>query len=88
MSEGSDYAQQTNTYSLRQESRLICFNQTIYDDVRVESNEYIGLILGIDNSTIFSSVQPTYDQASILIVDNDSKFFKHFFVLVNHFISF
>ena len=58
--------------------RLICYNQPIYDDNCLELDEYAGLALAvIDNNniltTVFTEVKPMYDQASILIVDNDSE---------------
>ena len=85
MADGTDFAQQTPPVNviddtfITQEMRLICYNQHIYEDMRLEPNEYAGLTLGvIDNSniltTVFTEVKPMYDQASILIVDNDSEF--------------
>ena len=85
MAYGTDFAQQTYAINviddtfIIQEMRLICYNQPIYEDMRLEPNEYAGLTLGvIDNSniftTVFTEVKPMYDQASILIVDNDSEF--------------
>ena len=80
--EGSDFAQQTDIFNdiddilINEFSRLICYNQLIYEDIRLEPNEYAGLSLGIrDNSqtTILTHVKPMYDQASFLIVDNDSE---------------
>ena len=83
MADWTDYAQQTpatnvidNTF-ITEEMRLICYNQPIYDDNCLELDEYAGLTLGVilDNTltTVLTEVQPMYDQASILIVDNDSK---------------
>ena len=85
MEDGTDFAQQTPPVNviddtfITQEMRLICYNQPIYEDMRLEPNEYAGLTLGvIDNSniltTVLTEVKPMYDQASILIVDNDSEF--------------
>ena len=82
MADGTDYAQQTLTVNVIDDTfitavrRIICYNQTIYDDVLMEANEYIGLSLGvIDNNNVLTTqltnVKPMYDQASILIVDND-----------------
>ena len=82
---GSDYAQQTShvnlidDYLVSEEMRILCFNQTIYDDLNLERNEYMGLTLRVrDNefTTFFTEVEPTYDQTSILIVDNDGKFYQ------------
>ena len=84
MIEGSDYAQQTSAVNAIDNSpisevmRLICYNQTIYNDVRLELNEYMGLNLGVRDyslTRVLTFVQLTYDEASILIVDNDSKFY-------------
>ena len=84
MADGTDYAQQTvadnvidDTF-ITQEMRVLCYNQPIYEDMHVELDEYAGLTLGvIDNNNILTTVvtivQPMYDQASILIVDNDSE---------------
>ena len=82
MADGTDYAQQTLTVNVIDDTfitavrRIICYNQTIYDDVLMEANEYIGLSLGvIDNNNVLTTqltnVKPMYDQASILIMDND-----------------
>ena len=81
MTEGSDYAKQTSAVNVIDDSpiseamRLICYNQTIYNDVRLELNEYMGLTLGVSLTRVLTFVQLTYDEASILIVDNDSKFY-------------
>ena len=79
MADGTDFAQQTRAVNVIDDTfitelmRIICYNQTIYDDVLLEENEYIGLSLGVIDisTTIFANVRPMYDQASILIVDND-----------------
>ena len=82
MADGTDFSQQTPFVNVIDDTfitavrRIICYNQPIYDDVLMEPNEYIGLSLGvIDNNnvltTVFTNVKPMYDQASILIVDDD-----------------
>ena len=55
--------------------RVVCYNQPIYEDMHVELEEYAGLTLGVIDilTTVVTIVQPMYDQASILIVDNDSE---------------
>ena len=82
MIEGSDYQQQTFAVNLiddiiiNQENRIICYNQTIYDDTFGEANEYLGLLLGVEDNqltTVRTLVKPVYDEASILILDNDGK---------------
>ena len=84
MVDGSDYAQQKigvnviDDLVINATRRIICYNQPIYEDLRLEPNEYAGLTLGvIDNvrTTITTHVKPMYDQASILILDNDSECF-------------
>ena len=82
MIQGSDYAQQTSAVNsiddilISELTRIICYNQTIYNDITVELDEYIGLQLGVrDNSltTVLTFVRRMYDQASIVITDNDSE---------------
>ena len=81
MREGSDYAQQTlqvnriNNTQINELTRIMCYNQTVYDDGSVELDEYIGLTLGLGEDTnpaVPKMVDPDYSQASILILDNDS----------------
>ena len=83
MIEGSDYAQQTSAVNVIDDTlitelmRIVCYSQPIYDDLRLELDEFVGLSLGVkDNelTTVLTTVQPMYDQTSILIVDNDSEF--------------
>ena len=85
MSEGTDYAQQTQAINviddiiISEERRIICYSQTIYDDFDLEGNEYIGLSLGVvDNilTTVVTQTEQMYDQASILILDNDAREWK------------
>ena len=83
MAEGTEYSQQTRAVNvidgiiITEERRIICYNQPIYDDLFLEPDEYAGLTLGVidendeDRTTILTVVEPMYDQASILIVDND-----------------
>ena len=85
MAERTDFAQQTRAVNviddiiITEERRIVCYNQPIYDDPCLEPDEYAGLTLGViddndfDYTTILTVVEPLYDQASILIVDNDSK---------------
>ena len=78
----SDFAQQTSVVNIiddvliSQEMKIICYNQSIYDDLHLEQNEYLGLSLGVrDNqlTTVDTQIKPMYGQASILILDNDSE---------------
>ena len=75
MEEGTDYAQQTLPYNLIDDEeiwelmRVVCYNQLIYDDMRLEGDEYAGLTLAVDRSNIITLLNP--DQAAILIVDDN-----------------
>ena len=84
MADGTDFVQQTPPVNVIDDTfitavvRVICYNQPIYEDMHVELDEYAGLTLGvIDNNniltTVLTEVKSMYDQASILIVDNDSE---------------
>ena len=79
MARGTDYAQQTlviNTIDDRlisELSRIVCYNQTIYDDALVEGSEYFGLTLSVSEASVSTQVRPMYDQAAILILDNDGQ---------------
>ena len=84
MLDGTDYAQQTIAVNfiddilITEVMRLVCYNQTIIDDMQLEPDEYAGLALGVKSNahtTITTRVKPMYDQASILILDNDSECF-------------
>ena len=80
----TDYAQQTiGTNAIDDETirenypnelrRIVCYDQPIYDDECLEEDEWLGLTLGVDDATVLTVFQPMYDQAAILIQDNDSK---------------
>ena len=75
----SDYEQQVVGFNdirnriINSTRRVVCYNQTIYDDTHLEAAEYIGLTLAIRRATVPTTVQPMYDQVAILILDSDSK---------------
>ena len=77
MGQGTDYAQQIRVYNsiddhlISELSRIVCYNQTIYDDALVEGSEYFGLTLSVPEASFFTQVRPMYDQAAVLILDND-----------------
>ena len=82
MIEGTDYQQQTSTVNaiddviLWEERRVVCYNQTIYEDLRLEQDEFLGLSLGVLNNsltTVPTVAKPMFDKISILILDNDSE---------------
>ena len=78
----SDYEQQQlfsnriRNIGINATRRLICYDQPIYDDVRLEVSEYFGLTLF--NDTVRSAIKrinirPMYDQVAILIIDDDGE---------------
>ena len=73
----SDYEQQEPvlifTNNIIYETSIICYNQTIYDDMRLETSEYLGLTLAVNDTTVSTSIPPMYSQVAIQILDNDSK---------------
>ena len=81
MLERTDFAQQTEPLNAIDDAfitelmRIVCYNQPIYEDLRLELDEYAGLTLGVreTGTTVHTVVRPMYDEASILIVDNDGE---------------
>ena len=81
MFERTDFAQQTefvnaiDDVTITELMRIVCYNHPIYEDLRLELDEYAGLTLGVreTRTTVLTVVRPMYDEASILIVDNDSE---------------
>ena len=80
----TDYAQQTiGTNAIDDETirenesneirRIVCYNQPIYEDMDSEGDEWLGLTLSVDDARVLTNVRPMYDQAAILIEDNDGK---------------
>ena len=73
----TDYEAQTRSFNrisnrnITELSRVVCYNQSIYNDARVEPPEYIGLQLGIRQATVVAQVEPMYSNAAILILDSD-----------------
>ena len=73
----TDYEEQTIGINLIRDTkitatrRIICYNQTIYNDMRLEVAEYTGL--GLVPITLSTEVEPMYNESSILIIDDDSK---------------
>ena len=76
----TDYQQQTRSRNIIRNDlinatrRVICYNQPIYNDERLELMEYAGLQLDVREATVdIVLVQEHYDNAAILIVDDDSQ---------------
>ena len=78
----SDYEQQQllsnrirNT-GINATRRVICYDQPIYDDMRLEPAEYFGMTLtvqGMPPTTVLTDVRPKYDQVAICILDDDGE---------------
>ena len=77
----TDYAQQTvavnaiDDETITELMRIVCYDQPIYEDMHPEGDEWLGLTLGVDRSSVLTNVQPMYDQAAILIQDNDGRLY-------------
>ena len=77
--DGTDYAQQTlganaiDDETIMENGTIVCYDQPIYQDLRLEGDEWLGLTLGVDRASILTLTQPMYDQAAILIQDNDGR---------------
>ena len=57
-------------------TRAICYNQTIYDDIRVEDNEFFSLTLIVqDGSAMKTSVHSQLSNTFVWILDNDGTLF-------------
>ena len=59
---------------INETTRNVCYNQTIYNDMRLEMSEYVGLTLTVRDSSVRTEINATYDQVTIQILDDDSKF--------------
>lgn len=75
----TDYERQTRSVNrirdkvINATRRVVCYNQPIYNDARVELPEYIGLQLAVRDATVVTQVLPMYSNATILIVDSDDR---------------
>ena len=82
MAAGTDFAQQTvavnaiDDETITNLNRIVCYDQPIYGDSQLEGNEWLGLTLGVDRSSVLTTVRPFYDQAAILI--RESRFYIEF----------
>ena len=78
----SDYEQQQflsnhiRSIGINATRRVICYDQPIYDDMRLEVSEYFGMTLMVrvmPPTTVLTEVRPLYDQVAILILDDDGE---------------
>ena len=90
----TDYAEQTfgvnaiDDQLINATRRIICYDQPIYDDGRLEVSEYAGLTLDVDDSIIYfttarTEVQELYNFASIKIRDDDSEFASSCIIVIH-----
>ena len=81
MAANTDFSAQTRAVNaiddqeISELMRTVCYSQPIYDDELVEGSEYMGLTLGISQSTSVTQLRAGYNQATIMIIDDDGKFF-------------
>ena len=55
-------------------NRVICYNQTIYDDDRMEEDEFFSLTLVVqEGSAMTALVDPQLSSTVIRIIDDDGK---------------
>ena len=61
--------------------RVVCYNQVIYDDLRLESQEWLGLTLEVQQFPFFTSVRTDiehfFGDSAIQIIDDDGKTRKY-----------
>ena len=61
--------------------RVVCYSQVIYDDLRLESREFLGLTLEVQQVPFFTSVRTHiehfFGDAAIQIIDDDGKMGKY-----------
>ena len=58
---------------ISQTSRIVCYDQVIYDDSRIEETEYMGLTLDVHLAVIHTKIAVDYHYSAIAIVDDDSE---------------
>lgn len=60
---------------ITEEQRVVCYNQTVFDDDRLEEEEYFGLTLQPTKSASYpiTNVAVPYHYTAVRIIDNDSK---------------
>ena len=80
--EGSDYEEQIRGINrirnivINATRRIIFYDLPIYDDMRLEMSEYVGLTLAVRDSSVRTLVRQLYDQVAIRILDDDSELLR------------
>ena len=76
----TDYQEQTRSRNIIRNTRInatrrvVCYNQPIYNDERLELSEYAGLQLDVREASVdLVLVQEHYANAAIQILDDDSE---------------
>ena len=80
MDPGSDYppplegrTEQMKDLPINQTTRVVCYDQTIYEDEAVEQDEFFSLILIIQSeSDPRTAIDPNFSRTVFMIRDNDS----------------
>ena len=66
--------------------RVVCYNQVIYDDLRLESREFLGLTLEVQPVPFFTSIRTDtehfFGDAAIQIIDDDGKNGKIYNIII------
>ena len=81
MAPRTDYEEETSRFStirdinITEFERMICYEQVVYDDLRLEKEEYAGLTLVPDDLDTVVETEPLYDDSVFIIIDDDSKCF-------------
>ena len=81
MAPKTDYEEETSRFSTIRDTfiselrRMICYEQVVYDDLRLEREEYVGLALVPDDLDTVVETEPLYNESVVIIIDDDSKCF-------------
>ena len=81
MAPRTDYGEETSRFSTIRDTfitevrRMICYEQVVYDDLRLEKEEYVGLALVPDDLDTVVETEPLYNESVVIIIDDDSKCF-------------
>ena len=82
MAPRTDYEEETPRFSTIRDTditevrRMICYEQVVYDDLRLEMEEYVGLALVPDDIDTVVETEPQYNESVVIIIDDDSKCFS------------
>ena len=87
MAPRTDYQEQTRSRNrirntlINATRRIVCYDQAIHSDERLELMEYVGLQLDVREATVdLVLVQERYDNAAIQIVDDEGQLLLYILV--------